>query len=220
MFCRLAPRYDLFNRLVSLGRDRGWRRYAVTVAGPPRQGLVLDLATGTAELAIALTGKAGRVVGVDLCLDMMSRGREKAQKRDLDGRIAFLVGDALSLPFRDDSFDCAFISFALHNMTDIPSAIAEMRRVTKAGGHVVCLELTKPRSAVIGSLYAFYINNIVPYLVRWIIGGNEFSHYLPKTLEALPRAQELKGIMEEVGLRRVSLRRLGLGAVALHIGQK
>ena len=147
MFARIAPRYDLVNRLMSWGQDNRWRRVAVRLACPGR-GRVLDVATGTGDMALELARHTDSVVGLDLCQEMLSRGQTKTEKKGLRSSIDFIVGDALALPFGDNSFDCALNGFALRNVADISLFLAELRRVVKPGGRVVCLELVRPASGI------------------------------------------------------------------------
>jgi len=219
MFARIAPWYDLINRLMSWGQDNRWRRVAVSLAYPGR-GRVLDVATGTGDIALELARHNDSVVGLDLCPEMLSRGRIKTEKKGLRGSVDFIVGDALALPFTDNSFDCALNGFALRNVADIGLFLAEQRRVVKPGGRVVCLELVKPASGLIGIFYGFYLNRIVPVLGRWLSGEGKAYRYLPDSVGCFFSVAEFQKIMEEVGFRQVSSRSLNLGTIAVHVGVK
>ncbi len=219
MFARIAPCYDLLNCLMSWGQDSRWRRVAVRLALPGR-GRVLDVATGTGDISLELARYTGSVVGLDLCQEMLSRGRVKMEKRGLGSSINFIVGDALALPFNDNSFDCALNGFALRNVADINLFLSELRRVVKPGGRVVCLELVRPASGIIGAFYRFYLYRIVPILGRWISGDGKAYRYLPDSIGCFLSVVEFHKMMEEAGFRQVGHRSLNLGTIAAYVGVK
>jgi demethylmenaquinone methyltransferase/2-methoxy-6-polyprenyl-1,4-benzoquinol methylase len=219
MFARIAHGYDRINCLMSWGQDTRWRRVAVKVACPGR-GRVLDVATGTGDISLELARYTDSVVGLDLCPEMISRGQVKAKGRQLEGRIDFIIGDALALPFGDNSFECALNGFALRNVSDIGLFLAEQRRVVKPGGRVVCLELAKPASSIVGAFYRFYLLGIVPILGRWLSGDDKAYRYLPSSVNSFLRRTEIQRIMEDVGFRRVSCKSLNFGAIAINFGVK
>jgi len=219
MFARIAPWYDLVNRLMSWGQDNRWRRIAVSLAYPGR-GRVLDVATGTGDIALELARHTDSVVGLDLCREMLRRGQAKTEKKGLKGSIDFIVGDALALPFGDSSFDCALNGFALRNVADIGLFLAEQRRVVKPGGRVVCLELVRPASGLVGAFYRFYLNRIVPVLGRWFSGDSKAYRYLPDSVGGFLSIAEFQKMMEEAGFRQVGYRSLNLGTIAVHVGVK
>jgi demethylmenaquinone methyltransferase/2-methoxy-6-polyprenyl-1,4-benzoquinol methylase len=222
MFARVARCYDFMNRLMTLGRDRAWRRYVARQAALPQEGLALDVATGTADLALALTQcyPQGRVVGVDFCPKMVEIGRAKVATVEENPRIRFVIGDALQLPFADGCFDAVTSGFALRNVANIPQAFAEMGRVVKAGGRVINLEIARPTLPVFRQLFHVYFYRLVPLVGRFIAGQKEAYHYLPHSLTHFLSPEELKAVMERVGLSQVWYRRLMLGAVAVHMGFK
>ncbi len=222
MFARIARCYDFMNRLMTLGRDQAWRRYVARQAALPQGGLALDVATGTADLALALARHHphGRVVGVDFCPEMIGVGRAKVAAAGQDLRIRFVMGDALRLPFADGCFDAVTSGFALRNVADIPQAFAEMDRVVKAGGRVLCLEIARPTLPVFRQLFQIYFYWLVPLLGRVIVAQGEAYHYLPNSLTHFLSPKELKAVMERVGLSKVWYRRLMLGTVAVHVGFK
>jgi demethylmenaquinone methyltransferase/2-methoxy-6-polyprenyl-1,4-benzoquinol methylase len=222
MFACIARCYDSMNRLMTLGRDQAWRRYAAWQAALPQGGLALDVATGTADLALALAWRCPhrRVVGVDFCPEMIGMGRAKVAAAGENPRIRFVIGDALQLPFADRCFDAVTSGFALRNVADIPQAFAEMGRVVKAGGRVVCLEIARPTLPIFRQLFHIYFYQFVPLLGRIIAGQGEAYHYLPTSLTHFLSPEELKAVMEKVGLSKVWYRRLMLGTVAVHVGFK
>jgi len=219
MFSRIAPAYDLVNRFMSWGQDTHWRRVAVDLACP-EQGRVLDVATGTGDLALELARHNGSVVGLDFCPEMIKLGKLKASRRELTGKIDFIVGDVLTLPFEDNSFDCALNGFVLRNVSDVNLFLTELRRVVKPGGRVVCLELSKPSSGVIGALYRFYLCRIVPVLGRWLSGDRKAYRYLPDSVSSFVNIAELQHLMKRIGFHQVDYKSLNWGAIAVHIGVK
>jgi demethylmenaquinone methyltransferase/2-methoxy-6-polyprenyl-1,4-benzoquinol methylase len=196
-----------------------WRRVAVDLAYP-EQGRVLDVATGTGDLALELTRRNGSVVGLDFCPEMIKLGKLKANRRKIAGQIDFIMGDALTLPFQDDSFDCALNGFVLRNISDVNLFLSELWRVVKPGGRVVCLELSKPQSGIIGALYRFYLCRIVPLLGRWLSGDKKAYRYLPDSVSSFVNIAELQQLMKRIGFHQVGYKSLNWGTVAVHIGVK
>lgn len=223
MFDTIAPRYDLMNRLMTFGMDRRWRDDVIARAAPPRGGSALDAATGTGDIAIALAkriGPRGTVIATDFSRGMMRPGPAKAAQAGVGGIVRFMAADALNLPFPDDTFECVTTGFAMRNVTDIERAFREMRRVTKPGGRVVCLEVAKPGFLPVRFLHQVYFHHIVPPLGRMITGHGEAYRYLPESARNFPSPLALVAIMERAGLHDVRFRRLSLGAVAIHTGMK
>lgn len=218
MFTDIAPRYDLMNRLMTLGRDRVWRRTVVRLCGLPRGGRLLDVATGTGDIGYEALKQDPtlRAVGVDLTPEMMRRGRGKVAGTSFP----FAVADALALPFRDNVFDAATSGFMMRNVVDIRQAFAEQVRVVRPGGRVVCLEITLPRNRLFAPLFRLYFFRIVP-LVGGLISGQRAAYtYLPHSAVNFPRPAQLAGIMASAGLQDVGYRTAMLGTVAVHWGTK
>ncbi len=220
MFDRIVPRYDLMNSLMTGGRDQAWRRLAVqaAAAGPGRRAL--DVATGTGELALALARAGCRTVGLDFSSAMLAAAAAKSADLPPALRPAYVAADALVLPFPDETFACVTTGFALRNVTSIPAALVEMRRVLCPGGKLACLELTPPRGRFFPSLFRLYFRRLVPLVGRLIAGDGEAYTYLPDSLVGFPRAEELAQMMAAVGFRHVQYRLLALGTVALHVGER
>jgi demethylmenaquinone methyltransferase/2-methoxy-6-polyprenyl-1,4-benzoquinol methylase len=228
MFGRIAQRYDLMNCLMTFGRDRAWRRYTVaqigqSIASPPRTvaregGRVLDVATGTGDLAIETLSQwpGAQVVGLDFVPEMLTLARLKTSENGSAPELT--AGDALRLPFPSGTFDAVVTGFAIRNVTDIPAAFAEMARVTRPGGRVACLEIAKPRLAIFRRLFAFYFHRVVPLLGGWITGQRSAYTYLPHSLTGFLTPDEIVGVMGQTGWRDVSYRRLMFGTVAVHVG--
>jgi len=231
MFSRIARRYDLMNRLMTMGRDQAWRQVAARELQLPAHALCLDLATGTGDLALAVRRAypTARVLGVDFSLDMLQVGRQKLKAQHTDGTavqvpshhseasIAFAAGDALQLPFADEQFDGLVNGFLLRNVVDLRRALAEMRRVVKRGGRVVSLEITHPRTAIFRELFHLYFYRVVPLIGGIVAGDLQAYAYLPNSLTAFPDAEPLRRMMLDVGYRDVRYRLLSLGAMALHV---
>jgi demethylmenaquinone methyltransferase/2-methoxy-6-polyprenyl-1,4-benzoquinol methylase len=237
MFGRIARRYDLMNRVMTLGRDRAWRRYSVSQLAPALYGgassdapasLILDVATGTGDLAFEARRQhpGAHAVGLDLVPEMLALAQHKAASSEESGSgggiraISFLAGDALRLPFPDGMFDGVVTGFALRNVTDIPAAFAEMARVTRPGGRVACLEIAKPSTPLFRQLFALYFFRIVPLIGGWITGYRAAYTYLPHSLAVFLTPDQIVEVMARTGWREVSYRRLMLGTVAVHVATR
>ena len=219
MFTRIARRYDLMNSLMTGGRHHAWRRkVAESAAGAP-SGPVLDLATGTADLAIAVRNRTpGRfVAGADFAEGMLRIGKAKLRERRV-ARVQLLVADALALPFREGAFACVMSAFLLRNLEDLERGLAEMRRVTVPGGRVVTLDIVRPAQPLWGAVFGAYFNHLVPAIGAFVAGDRQAYTYLPQSVDRFVTPDELAALMEKVGLRDVTYRRLGLGTIALHVG--
>ena len=219
MFTRIARRYDLMNSLMTGGRHHAWRRRAADAVADAPAGPVLDLATGTADLAIAVRARDARrfVAGADFSEGMLRVGQVKLDTRRVT-RTRLLVADALTLPFRDGAFACVLSAFLLRNLEDLERGLAEMRRVTMSGGRVVTLDIVRPELPVWGALFGAYFNHVVPAIGALVAGDRQAYTYLPQSVEGFVTPDELARMMEKVGLREVRYRRFGLGTIAVHAG--
>jgi len=220
MFDRIADRYDVLNRLLSLGIDQGWRAQAVAALNLGASAQVLDIATGTADLAIleATTHPDCRVEGVDPSSRMLEIGREKARRAGLSSRVNLVQGSAESLPFGAASFDGVSIAFGIRNVPDRPRALREMARVTRPGGRVVVLELSEPRSGLLGPLARFHVHSVVPFLGGLISGSREYR-YLQRSIAAFPAPEEFAATMREAGLDVLEARPLTFGVATLYVAE-
>jgi demethylmenaquinone methyltransferase/2-methoxy-6-polyprenyl-1,4-benzoquinol methylase len=218
MFTAIAPRYDLMNRLMTLGRDRAWRQEVVQQCALPPGGWLLDVATGTGDIGYEALRRdpAAHPVGLDLTREMLLRGKDKHAGLSFP----FTEGDALALPFGSGTFDAACSGFMMRNVVDVRAAFAEQARVVRPGGTVVCLEITLPRTPIFSHLFRLYFFKLVPLIGGLISGQREAYTYLPESVAVFPPPAELKRIMESVGLRKVRFRLAMLGTVAIHWGLK
>lgn len=220
MFSRITRRYDLMNRVITGGRDQAWRRTAARELGLSTGGLILDLATGTGDLAFAVREAYpdARVVAMDFSETILREGVRKARLRNEQG-VTWGVGDALALPFPDATFDGCTNAFLIRNVVDLPLCLREMRRVVKPGGRVVCMEITHPQTPVFKQAFALYFYKLVPLIGGIIAGDPQAYRYLPHSLTRFPPAEPLKCIMQAAGYRNVRYRLLGIGTMAIHVGE-
>lgn len=220
MFDAIASRYDLLNRMISLGIDQRWRRRTVAALNLSPGARVLDLATGTADLAllIARTVPDVQVAGVDPSENMLAVGREKVERSGLAGRVQLSAGIAESLPFRGDEFDGTCIAFGIRNVTDRRKALQEMARVTRPGGRVAILELSEPRAGLMGPLARFHIHTVVPWMGSVLSGEKEYR-YLQRSIQAFPAPEDFARLMDSAGLNVVSVEKLTFGVCHLYVAE-
>lgn len=218
MFDRIVPRYDLMNHLMTVGMDVRWRGMVARRAAA-MGGRVLDVATGTGDVAFAMRAAGAReVVGLDFSPEMIAAAGAKARTRHTD--IDFVIGDAMHLPFADGVFDACTVSFGLRNTPDYAAAIAEMTRVLRPGGRFICLEMTPLRTPVLGRLFSLYFERIVPIVGGVLSGDYTAYRYLPKSVAAFPASTQLVMLMRNAGLTNTHVTLLGGGTVAIHTGVK
>src|SRR5438067_3811514 len=211
MFDRIAPVYDVMNRVMTAGLDQRWR--AATVRETVRPGdRVLDACCGTGDLAVAADAAgASSVVGLDFSPAMLERARRKAPE------LAFVQGDVLALPFQDASFDVAVVGFGIRNVSDLGMGLRELRRVLRPGGRLGILEITTPRG-ILAPFYRLWFDTIVPFLGRVLPGGEAYT-YLPASVRRFPPPEELAALFAANGFARVRYRLFAGGIVALHVGE-
>jgi demethylmenaquinone methyltransferase/2-methoxy-6-polyprenyl-1,4-benzoquinol methylase len=218
MFAEVAPGYDRTNRALSLGIDTWWRRRAVRLTGVKQGERGLDVCSGTGDLCFALHRAGATVVGADFCAPMLVRAAAKAGAGPTPPR--FLAGDALALPFADDTFDFATVAFGIRNVSDPAAGLREMARVVRPGGRVVVLEFTKPRVPLLGGAYRFYFRRVLPRLGRWISGAkNDAYRYLHDSVMAFPERDDFLALMRAAGLRAPRMQLLTGGIAALYRGE-
>jgi demethylmenaquinone methyltransferase/2-methoxy-6-polyprenyl-1,4-benzoquinol methylase len=220
MFDQIAGRYDLLNRLMSMGIDQSWRRKTVMAMELPQRAKVLDLATGTADLAlmIARMHPDAEVLGSDPSTRMLEVGREKIDRSDLGERVSLEVGDAQSLPYEDDTFDGCCIAFGIRNVPDRDAALAEMTRVTKPSGRVAVLELSEPTEGWLSPFARFHVRKVIPRLGGALSGSREYR-YLQESIAAFPPADRFASQMEGAGLRVLQVKPLTFGACTLFVAR-
>jgi demethylmenaquinone methyltransferase/2-methoxy-6-polyprenyl-1,4-benzoquinol methylase len=217
MFDGIAPKYDLLNHLLSLNVDKAWRK-RVTRLVPVTDGPILDVCTGTGDLAFALAKKVqGRanVVGADFCRPMLERGAEDAADA---GVAAFVEADARRLPVRTASVDGACVAFGLRNVVPPAAGLAELARVVKPGGRVVVLEFSEPKGRLVRALHGFYTGRVLPAACDLLSGSKGTYRYLPETIGTWMEPERLGREMEAAGLRQVRWRPLTFGSVMVHSG--
>jgi demethylmenaquinone methyltransferase/2-methoxy-6-polyprenyl-1,4-benzoquinol methylase len=220
MFDRIAPRYDLLNRLLSAGVDARWRRRAVDALDPAAGARVLDLCTGTADLLIEALGRtpAGQGVGLDLSPAMLSRGGEKLRRRGLAGRSALLCGDGERLPVASASFDGALVSFGIRNVGRPEVALRELRRVLRPGGRLVVLEFAMPRG-VVGAAYRLYFRRVLPFVGGLVSGDPGAYAYLPASVARFPTPESFAELMRQAGFSAVVFVPLTAGIAYVYRGE-
>ena len=217
MFGRIARRYDVANRLLSMGQDEGWRRRMVAAAARANPGDILDLATGSGDVAFALARRlpAARVVGADFCAPMLAEAERKKEAAGGFPRVSFQQADALALPFAPRQFDAITISFGLRNLADRPRGLAEMRRVLRPGGKLFVLEFSQPY-AWVRPFYLLYLRFILPALAGQVTGDRAAYVYLNESIEQFPGRPALAAEIRDAGFTAVRAKALLCGIVALH----
>lgn len=221
MFDRIAPRYDLLNRVLSAGTDVRWRRRAVDFLGIPPPARVLDLCTGTADLLIEALGRDPRNsgLGVDISHGMLVRGAAKLARAGHAARAALAGGDGERLPVRDGRFDGALVAFGIRNVGDPVAAMREVRRALRPGGRFVVLEFSMP-GGLFGTAYGLYFRQVLPRLGRLVSGDASAYAYLPASVARFPTPDAFAGLMREAGFEDVRWRPLTGGIACLHRGEK
>jgi demethylmenaquinone methyltransferase/2-methoxy-6-polyprenyl-1,4-benzoquinol methylase len=223
MFGAIAPSYDLLNHLLSLNIDRYWRWRTTRLVPPQGDAPILDLCTGTGDLALAYDRAARRrvpIVAADFCHEMLVRAVRKTRRRHADGRIRYVEADAQRLPFPDGQFQITTVAFGLRNVTDTDRGIAEMVRVTRPGGRVAILEFSRPRG-LLGSLYRFYFSHVLPAVGQLISRSRDDAyHYLPASVQQFPDGEALAERLCGHGLTAVRWHPFTFGIATLYVGTK
>jgi len=222
VFESIAPKYDLMNDILSFRRHKAWRNYTMRKMNVLPGETALDLCCGTCDWTIQLAEASGngKITGLDFSPNMLAYGKTKVEKNGRLDQIELVQGDAMNLPFEDDSFDYVTIGFGLRNVPDFMRVIREMERVVKPGGKVVCLELSKPTWQPFKSIYYFYFRKMLPMLGKLIAKRYEQYKWLPESLAMFPDHKELAQMFRDAGLTEVEAHPLTGGIAALHIGTK
>jgi demethylmenaquinone methyltransferase / 2-methoxy-6-polyprenyl-1,4-benzoquinol methylase len=215
MFTRIAGRYDLMNRLMTAGQDIRWRRQVIQLAQLRPHARLLDLGTGTGDLAREALAQVpqAKVIGADFTLEMMRVGQKH-------GRLDFSSADALRLPFNESSFDAVVSGFLMRNVIDLQRALQEQHRVLKKGGRLVILDTTRPRKNVLSPFIRVHMHVLIPLLGRLLTGSSDAYHYLPETTEGFVTAENMASRMAAVGFKKLNFERLMFGTIAIHWGEK
>jgi demethylmenaquinone methyltransferase/2-methoxy-6-polyprenyl-1,4-benzoquinol methylase len=224
MFAEIAPRYDLMNHLLSLNVDALWRSYTVRTVYPQGDAPILDLCTGTGDLAIAYyraTQGETPIVAADFCREMLDIGEQKKTRLGAGENLTFVEADAQALPFPDDRFQIVCVAFGLRNVQDTDRGLREMTRVCQPGGRVAVLEFSLPRWQPFRGVYGFYFRNVLPRIGQLFARNNSDAYsYLPESVGQFPDGQALADRMSAAGLCDVTFRPLTFGVATLYVGTK
>lgn len=224
MFSSIARFYDFLNSFLSLRSDHRWRRFAVKVSNVSTDAKILDVCSGTGDLAIAyskmLNGN-GKVIGSDFCHEMLKYGDSKISKLDLKKKVHFTEADTLNLPFQDNQFEVAAVAFGIRNVSNLEEGIMEMCRVVKKAGKIVILEFSQPTNPIFRRIYYFYFTKILPAIGNLISHSEDSAYtYLPNSVLSFPDRHSLKEKLEKSGLKNVEIYSMTFGIVTIHVGEK
>ncbi len=224
MFGNIAPRYDLLNHLLSLNIDRYWRWRTTKLCPPRGDGPILDVCTGTGDLALAYDYAARRrleIIGSDFCLPMLMPALRKAERKRAASRVRFVEADTQQLPFADDTFQLTCVAFGLRNVTNTDRGLAEMVRVTQPGGRVAILEFSRPRNWLFGGIYRFYFKSVLPTIGQLLSRSKDQAYnYLPASVMEFPDGEALAAKLREHGLTEVRFYPMTFGIATLYVGVK
>ncbi len=222
MFDNISAKYDLLNRVLSGGIDIYWRKKAISLLKKENPKLILDIATGTGDLAIEANRQLNpeKIIGVDISEGMLAHGREKMKKLGLDHKIEMRKGDSEKLLFDDNTFDAVIVSFGVRNFEDLKKGLTDMYRVTKNGGTCVVVEFSKPRSFPMKQLYGFYSTRILPLIGKIVSKDNSAYTYLPESVKAFPDGNDFLAIFESAGYKQTYFKTLTFGICSVYVGKK
>jgi len=221
MFDNISPKYDLLNRVLSLGIDIYWRKLAVKQLKSLKPKLILDVATGTGDFALeALSLQPDRIIGVDISEGMLAVGRQKVQKAGLSQKIELQQGDSEGLAFPDSTFDAVTVAFGVRNFENLEKGLADMQRVLKKGGKLVVLEFSQPQSFPFKQIYNFYFKNVLPFVGNTVSKDSAAYTYLPESVQAFPYGAAFLKILEKVGFSQVYAKSLTFGISSIYVATK
>ena len=222
MFDRISPKYDALNHLLSLNIDKVWRYKTAKAVAKIQPKIILYLATGTADLAIAIAKQnpQAHIIGMDISEKMLDIGKEKVKQRNLENQIELRLGDAASLPFEDNSFDAVTVAFGVRNFEDLGKGLSEISRVLKSGGQAVILEFSMPERFPVKQLYRFYFKYFLPTIGKWVSKDNNAYSYLPDSVEKFPKPEVFRHSLASFGLRKCQTKRFTMGIATLYISEK
>lgn len=222
MFDRISPKYDALNHLLSLNIDKVWRRKVAKAVAKSAPKTILDLATGTADLAITMAKHypQARIIGLDISEKMLEIGKSKIKKQNLKDQIDLRFGDAANLPFEDDTFDVATVAFGVRNFEDLGKVLSEIHRVLKPNGEVVILEFSMPEKFPIKQLYRLYFKHILPWMGRIVSKDEKAYSYLPESVEQFPKPTEFQQVLDQYGLKNCLVIQLSFGIAMVYLAEK
>lgn len=222
MFNNIAPYYDFLNHFLSLGIDKNWRKKAIRELQTSQPQHILDVATGTADVAIALakTLQPKQVIGLDIAAEMLDIGRKKVKQQDLSEVVELIDGDAENLPFENNTFDAVTVAFGVRNFENLLSGMNEIQRVLKPNGKLVVLEFSKPRLFPLKQLFQFYFKYILPFIGKITSKDPKAYRYLYESVQAFPDGKEFIKVMEKAGFQQNQQKSLTFGISSLYIGNK
>lgn len=223
MFNNIAHKYDLLNQLISFGSCNKWRKKLIKILGTFSPKKILDIATGTGDLAIDIVKNiptVESVVGVDISEEMMHIAKHKVIKKKMENKITFQKGDASNLGFDDETFDAVTISFGIRNFSELEKSMQEAYRVLKHGGVFIFIELTEPTNKIIRPLYKTYTKYIMPYIGKVISGDSQAYKYLPESIKQFPAREQLVEKIDKVGFENTFYRSLPMGTSTIYFGLK
>jgi demethylmenaquinone methyltransferase/2-methoxy-6-polyprenyl-1,4-benzoquinol methylase len=222
MFNNIASKYDFLNHLLSLGIDKGWRTKAIKSIESIAPQKILDVATGTGDLAIAAAKKISNstVVGIDIAAQMLEVGKVKIDDKNLSARIEMIVGDSEALPYEDNHFDAVLCAYGVRNFQDLPKGLNEMCRVMRTGGRLAILEFSQPKTFPIKQVFALYFKYIMPLFGKMVSKHSTAYNYLPESVMAFPEGQDFCNILTQCGFKNVQSRPLSFGITSLYTAEK
>ena len=221
MFNNIAHRYDFLNHFLSVGIDYSWRRKAIKIIGKNNPKTILDVATGTGDLAIAaMKLNPEKIIGIDIAEDMVEVGKKKIRKKNLEQIIRLQTGDSENIQFNDNYFDAAMVAFGVRNFENLEKGLSEMYRILKNGGEVMILEFSKPTKFPVKQFYNFYFRYILPFLGRLISGDKAAYTYLPDSVGEFPHGKEFLNILTKVGFKNPNHKPLTFGIASIYTGRK
>jgi demethylmenaquinone methyltransferase / 2-methoxy-6-polyprenyl-1,4-benzoquinol methylase len=221
MFNNISGKYDFLNHFLSLGIDKIWRKKAINALKAIQPEKVLDIATGTADFALAaLPLKPKEIVGLDLSPGMISVGQKKIEKKGVTNIIRLVVGDSENLPFEDNYFDALTVGFGVRNFENLEKGLSEMLRVVRPGGKLVILEFSKPKKFPVKQAFGFYSKNIIPFLGKNISKDNKAYAYLPESVQAFPEGKDFTDILAKLGYQSIAAQLVSGGIATIYSGIK
>jgi len=221
MFDNISGKYDFLNHFLSMGIDVGWRKKVVKIIAKQNPESILDIATGTGDLAIMMADlNAKKIIGLDLSEGMLAVGKEKINAKKLDNLISMIQGDSENLPFSDNHFDAITVAFGVRNFENLDKGLAEILRVLKPKGKLVVLEFSKPEGFIMKSLYGFYSNYILPFLGKLISKDKSAYTYLPESVAAFPYGKAFNKILKKIGFKAIENQPVSFGIATIYAASK